>query len=201
MTQEVADRAFMPFFTTKEVGQGTGLGLSVVHGFAQQSGGGVQIESSPGRGTTVRLDLPAAAPETPAVAANDDAVKKMPKGGRVLLVEDDVLVRASAAEALERLGYLVETAESAPVALRILERSPASTFDLVLSDVVMPDGISGAELAREVKLRWPGTRVLLTSGYAAETMQGRMALPEGVDLLGKPYSNADLVRAINKACA
>ncbi|MHB1204192.1 MAG: MHYT domain-containing protein [Rhodospirillaceae bacterium] len=194
MTPEVMKRAFDPFFTTKEVGKGTGLGLSMVYGFVKQSGGYARLYSEPGLGTTVKLYLPAverdgeagAAPAAE-VFAGDHA------GARILLVEDNDLLRQSVGGKLERLGYSVVTAETGALAITVLEEGGAT--DLVLTDVIMP-GMTGADLAREVQRRWPRTRILMTSGYTAAAVVGKVKMPPGVRLLSKPYTNAQLSEAV-----
>ena len=158
---------FEPFFTTKGVGKGTGLGLSQVYGFARQSGGGVQIFSEPGQGAEICIYLPplsiedAANAPIPAVAS-DHALMK---GGRVLLVEDDAGVAAIALEILEGFGLEVDWAETGDDALKFLN---ADRFDVMLTDVVMPGGMSGIELAHAAALERPHLRIALTSGYIGE---------------------------------
>jgi CheY-like chemotaxis protein len=198
MPRDVLDRAFVPFFTTKEVGKGTGLGLSMVYGFVKQSGGHAQIYSEVGLGTVVKIYLPVLGgsnsadtrPEAVAVQANNGS-------GHILLVEDDPIVRQSISNKLTRLGYRVATAETAHDAIVALVAMPH--FDLVFSDVVMPGAMNGADLIREVQQRWPGIKVLLTSGYTETTALGKIKLPENVKLLSKPYSNAELSQAIEDA--
>jgi CheY-like chemotaxis protein len=187
MTKEVAERVFEPFYTTKEVGKGSGLGLSMVYGFIKQSNGHVSIHSQPGLGTTVRMYLPQMVSkllqfsEKPGV---DDAA--LPRGAEsVLVVEDDPFVRSLAVMRLKSLGYAVVTAVDAKDALRKL-RSDAR-IDVLFSDIVMPGGTNGwelAELARQIR---PGLPVLLTSGYALETLVKQGRLQQGAVVLTKPY--------------
>ena len=184
MPPEVLARVFEPFFTTKEVGKGTGLGLAQVYGFLRQCGGGVAIDSVEGRGTTVSLYLPAtdeaATPAALVVAPSRDALK----GVRVLLVEDDPAVREIADGLLRDLGCAVTTAENGASALEALEEGVA--FDLLMSDIVMPGGISGVDLARSVSANRPDMAVLLTTGYAGDRMDVAPAdLPWPV--LRKPF--------------
>ena len=186
MAPEVVSRVFEPFFTTKEIGKGSGLGLAQVYGFARQSGAVVRIDTAPGCGTTVALCFPrsrrdpadtrAAAPAEPQPAAPSP-------GGRVLLVEDDDEVAVLVGEMLDQLGFGVTRAASAAAALDVLADDAA--LDLVVSDVMMPGGMNGVELAREVRRRWPSLPVLLTTAYA-EAAQ-RLAEEEGITLLAKPY--------------
>ncbi|MEO9062926.1 MAG: ATP-binding protein, partial [Burkholderiaceae bacterium] len=196
MTPDVLAHVFEPFFTTKEIGKGTGLGLSQVYGFAKQSGGFVTIDSAPRHGTTVRIHLPRSRePKTgSAVVAG---VTTLERGkGLVLLVEDDADVRATASAMLRDLGYGVREAATAQVALSIIDDGEA--VDLVFSDVIMPDGMSGIELARELARRASAPRMLLTSGYTAQRI-----IPEELDgqlrLLRKPYTQPDLSLAIREA--
>jgi signal transduction histidine kinase len=169
MPPEVLARVFEPFFTTKDVGKGTGLGLAQVYGFLRQSGGGVSIDSVEGRGSTVALYLPATAmdvsaavpePVAPVVASTDLT------GTRVLLVEDDPAVRAIAEGVLLDLGCSVVTALDGVNALAILERE--ARFDLLMSDIIMPGGVSGVDLAHLAAARDPAMAILLTTGYAGE---------------------------------
>jgi PAS domain S-box-containing protein len=187
MTKEVAERVFEPFYTTKEVGKGSGLGLSMVYGFIKQSNGHVSIHSQPGLGTTVRMYLPQMVSrllqfsEKP---GDDDAA--LPRGAEsVLVVEDDPFVRSLAVMRLKSLGYAVITAVDAKDALRKL-RSDAK-IDVLFSDIVMPGGTNGwelSELARQIR---PGLPVLLTSGYALETLVKQGRLQQGAVVLTKPY--------------
>ena len=185
-------RVFEPFFTTKEVGKGTGLGLSQVYGFARSSGGETAIESELGQGTTVRLTLPRSMkPLTPAAAPPDGRPPKT--DGRVLLVEDDDAVAEGVGHMLRDLGYSYVRASGGAEALRRLERGEA--FDLVLTDMVMPGGVDGLTLAREVRKRLPDLPVLLTTGYSetAATASG-----EAFELLPKPYRLNALSAAIER---
>jgi PAS domain S-box-containing protein len=203
MTPEVIARAFEPFFTTKETGKGTGLGLSQVYGFAKQSGGFVTIESSQGtdgqrRGTIVRIFLPrtdarkaAAAPAAPAGAP------VLEGHGVVLVVEDDADVRATASGMLRDLGYVVHAAKTGRSALAFVAagRPPV---DLVFSDVIMPDGMSGVDLAHALDTLKPGLPVLLTSGYTAQRCAAEPAAEER-PLLRKPYTQPELSQAVRAA--
>ena len=206
MDAATLERAFEPFFTTKDVGKGSGLGLSMIYGFVKQSKGHVRIYSEPGLGTTVRLYLPRAVAEdgagapVPAHAAADAAAER--GSGRILLVEDDALVRENSAAQLTSLGYAVVAVGSAPEALAVLEKDAA--FDLLFTDIVMPGGMNGRALAeRALKLR-PGLPVLYTSGYTENAIVHHGRLDRGVELLAKPYRRQDLaakVRAVLAAAA
>jgi signal transduction histidine kinase/CheY-like chemotaxis protein len=200
MPPEVVSRVFEPFFTTKDVGKGSGLGLAQVYGFATQSGGAVRIDTAVGRGTTIALLLPRSdgAPPVERDRAADARDGRAPPGamaGHVLLVEDDDEVAALVAEMLNQLGLEATRAGSAAAALGALANGRA--VDLVFSDVMMPGGMSGVDLAREVKRRRPGLPVLLTSGFAEAARAGAEA--EGVSLLPKPYRLEDLAAAARDA--
>jgi PAS domain S-box-containing protein len=197
MSGEVMAKAFDPFFTTKDPGQGTGLGLSQVYGFIKQSAGHVKIYSEPGEGTTVKLYLPrlsaAAADETlhdlPATHASGIAEK-------ILIVEDDADVRVFTAEVLQALGYRVATAEDALSALRVLEREP--DLDLLFTDVGLPNGVNGRQLADEIKQRRPSIKVLFTTGYARNAIVHHGRLDPDVELLVKPFTQAALAQKVRE---
>jgi PAS domain S-box-containing protein len=194
MPPEVIARAFEPFFTTKEVGKGTGLGLSMVYGFIRQSGGDATIEAEVDKGTTIKLYLPISA-KPAAAEAQDFETAVAGKGMRVLLVEDDDYVAASISMRLTRLHHHVVRASNAAEALSMLQRG--SQFDVLLSDVVMPGIMSGLDLAAEVRRRWPGMRVIVSSGYhEALVGESRASLPTGIGVLLKPYSAEELRRAL-----
>jgi PAS domain S-box-containing protein len=196
MSKEVQDRAFEPFFTTKEVGAGSGLGLSMVYGFAKQSGGHASIYSEPGHGTTVRVYLPqAAAPES---AADIDPAGKRPDryrahGETVLVVEDEPRVRRITISRLEDLGYRVLDAPNGPSALAVLDSHPE--IDLLFTDMVMPAGMTGADLAIAARAKRPEIKVLFTSGYAEPDVVERGQAAEA-GWLRKPYSALDLARTL-----
>lgn len=196
MTEEVQARAFEPFFTTKGVGRGSGLGLAQVYGFARQSGGSVAIESIPGRGTTVTLLLPRAAtvPDASPRHLLDFGREAPASAGEMLLVEDDDEVAALVGEMARGLGYAVTRAASGEAALGALAN--ARRIDIVFSDVMMPGGMNGIELARELRRRRPHLPVLLTSGYAAGVQA--QAEAEGVEILPKPYGLKDFAQALER---
>ena len=189
MSPEVASRVFEPFFTTKPLGQGTGLGLSMLYGFVKQSGGHVRLDTAPGRGTTVRLYLPRH--HRTAEGASDDAPDPAAAhgaGGTVMLVEDEQLVRDLAAEALETLGYRVLQAPDGEAALRVLRS--AGRVDLLVTDVGLP-GMNGRQLADAARERRPGLKVLFITGYAhtaAPDGASADALEPGMALIGKPFA-------------
>jgi two-component system, NtrC family, sensor kinase len=187
---DILPRVFEPFFTTKEVGAGTGLGLSQVHGFAHQSGGAVDIESSPGHGTSVRIFLPAV--PAPAKIADTPVPNHVHRAtGTVLVVEDDIDVADLAAGLLQRCGFTVKLAYRALAALDLLRRG--EKVDLIFSDVLMPDGISGIELAEEVRSRFPTVPVLLATGYSDVATD---AIAKGLPIITKPYRTRDLCNCV-----
>jgi PAS domain S-box-containing protein len=189
MPQEVIERAVEPFFTTKQAGRGTGLGLSMVYGFARQSEGHLEIESEIGRGTTVRLYLRRAVQAAAQAAPGEGA--EMPRGTEtVLVVDDDPEVRRLAVRQLRSLGYRVLEASEAVGALAILDGP--EPVDLMFSDVIMPGRVTARELAEEAQRRRPGLPVLFTSGHAHGTAAGQDHLPDGAQLLPKPYRKRDL---------
>jgi CheY-like chemotaxis protein len=199
MAPEVVSRVFEPFFTTKDIGKGSGLGLAQVYGFATQSGGAVRIDTAVGRGTTIALLLPRSGEAPPAERPPlvDAGAEQAPgaMAGHVLLVEDDDEVAALVAEMLGQLGLEATRASSAAAALGALANGRA--VDLVFSDVMMPGGMNGVDLAREVKRRRPGLPVLLTTGYAEAAK--REAEAEGIALLPKPYRLEELAAAARDA--
>ncbi|WP_339915581.1 PAS domain S-box protein [uncultured Brevundimonas sp.] len=193
MPPEVIARVFEPFFTTKAVGKGTGLGLSQVYGFARQSGGTARISSSVGKGTDIHIYLPPLRDRTQVLAEPTTGLARaMPSGRRLLLVEDDVGVAAVAVELLQALGLIVQAVETAPEALKRLK---VERFDVMLSDVVMPGGMTGIELARTCAADYPEMRIILTSGYAGDDVDE--ALTDAPwPFLRKPYSADQLSRIL-----
>ncbi|WP_315785833.1 MULTISPECIES: response regulator [unclassified Bradyrhizobium] len=201
MTDEVRLRVFEPFFTTKDVGKGSGLGLAQVYGFVKQSRGTVSIESELGRGTTIALYLPRSAHAASGHQQHlIDLHRPRPRHrdeGRVLLVEDDEEVAALVSEMLRQLGFEVTRAASAAAALGALADGRA--VDLVFSDVMMPGGMNGVELAREIQRRRGDMPILLTSGYSGAAVHA--AREAGVRILPKPYRIDELAAAIDAAKA
>jgi len=188
---EVLPRVFEPFFTTKEVGKGTGLGLSQVYGFARQSGGAASITTSARRGTAVTLFLPLSS-ERPAQPHKDSkAARAVPAAGTVLLVEDNAEVAEVGRVYFEQLGYKVCLASSAQAGLDVLEKQ--SNIDIVFSDILMPGGMNGLELADRVRRQFPDIPMLLTTGYSSS---GQDAVRRGFQVLQKPYDLAGLERAL-----
>ena len=197
MPADVLQRAFEPFFTTKPPGKGTGLGLSTIYGFLQSIGGTATIYSEDGRGTTVNLYLPrhAAGVPKPALQVRDQIPPA--EGEAVLLVEDNAEVREVTHRRLEDLGYRVIESDSGPDAIEKLRAG--ADVQLVLSDVVMPGGMSGIDVATVVAAEWPAIKLLLTSGYAEDILRDRDVEPERFRILRKPYSRAELAQALRRA--
>ncbi len=193
MDAETLAKAFEPFFTTKAVGKGTGLGLSQVYGFARQTGGGLEIESEPGKGTTVRLLLPASRDEVRAVMSPVARARRRPL--TVLLVEDDVVVGDTVEAMLNELGHTVLRADNADAALEIAGREPR--IGLVLTDVIMPGGKTGVDLGAALTGLRPGLPIVLSSGYTGEALAQAEAAPW--PLLRKPYSIEGLATALAHA--
>ena len=192
MSPDVLARAFEPFFTTKEVGKGTGLGLSTVYGFATQSDGHVTIDSEPGQGTAVKLFLPrfieAGAEEE---QATETKMVRPGNGQRILLVEDQPDLRSHVEKVLTKMGYLVTAAEHGKEALSLIDRG--MKFDLLFTDVIMPGGINGQQLAEEVRKLDPRMKVLFTSGYPAFAFEHLMLDEiDSIRLLKKPYRSTEL---------
>ena len=195
MVPEVREHAFEPFFTTK--GAGSGLGLSMVYGFVKQSGGHIHLESELGHGTTVRIYLPAH--EAATASASRDAAGAEPEASRhetVLIVEDDARVRRTSVRRLRELGYRIIEAENGPGALDILERG--DHVDILFTDVVMPGGMSGVDLARAARQRRPKLGVLFTSGYAELADIRKAMMTENAVWLAKPYTNSDLAAKLRE---
>jgi CheY-like chemotaxis protein len=196
MTSDTIARAFEPFFTTKSEGKGTGLGLSQVYGWVKQSGGHIKIYSELDHGTTIKLYLPRARigslPEAPS-RLHEPVTRGHEK---ILLVEDNPNVRRTVVRQLRQLGYVTIEAEDGEAALATVERGVE--FDLLLTDVVMPGGMNGYELAEKVKEVRPDARILFTSGYT-ELAEANRDMSRIGPLISKPYSRQDLGRAIRAA--
>jgi CheY-like chemotaxis protein len=196
MPPEIRERIFEPFFTTKDVGQGSGLGLSMIFGFIKQSGGHVTIYSEDGEGTTVKLYLPRSA-ETESIERKimtDEA--PVARGETVLVVEDDSDVRTLAVALLSSLGYQIMEAATGAAALRQLDST--TRVHLLLTDVMMPGGMSGTELAAEASRRVPGIQVLYMSGYTENAILHHGRLDVDAELLQKPFGRAGLAQAVRR---
>jgi len=196
MSPEVRRRAVEPFFTTKEVGKGSGLGLSMVYGFAQQSGGDLRIESDVGIGARITLVLPKAAAPAASVAAPQRSAEAPVQPMRVLVVDDDAMVREALCLHLSSAGFQTEAAEDGPTALAMIEAG--LSFDLLLTDMVMPRGMTGLALAEHLRASRPGTRVIISTGYVEDELPD--AGPNWL-LLRKPYTSEELFAAMRRAVA
>jgi PAS domain S-box-containing protein len=196
ISPDALPRLFEPFFTTKEVGKGSGLGLSMVYGFVKQSGGHIRVYSEPGEGTSFKLYFP----RLHAV----DAPVRLDRFGReiaggtetILVVEDDALVRQNVIVQLKALGYRVLDAPAGPQALDLLHRNPG--IDLLFTDIIMPSGMNGRELADAARALRPGLKVLFTSGYTENAIVRHGRLDPGIELLNKPYRREQLAEKVRK---
>jgi CheY-like chemotaxis protein len=201
MSQETIEKAFEPFFTTKEAGRGTGLGLSQVYGFIKQSSGHIKIYSELAEGTTVKLYLPRAeAPDADETEVRN--VQPLPSQSRseaILVVEDNDLLAASVATMLRDQGYRVVTASNAAAALQLLDTNPE--VRLLFTDVGLPGGMNGRQLADEARRRLPGLLVLFTTGYTRNAIIHHARLDPGVELIGKPFTYTALAARIQRVLA
>jgi two-component system, cell cycle sensor histidine kinase and response regulator CckA len=198
MSDEVKARAFEPFYTTKDVGQGTGLGLSTGYGIIKQSGGHLSVYSEPGRGSTFKVYLPQAEPQTK-TSLQRMVSPDLPRGTEtILLVEDDPALREMAASLLGRLGYTVLAAANGVEALSLRQQRSTGHIDLLFTDVVMPH-MSGGELADRLRSISPHTRILFTSAYAQNAVVHQGALNQGVALLQKPFTPSALAHRLREA--
>jgi CheY-like chemotaxis protein len=198
MTPETLAHLFEPFFTTKEVGKGTGLGLASVHGIVHQNNGWINVESTLGRGSTFRMYFPILTqPAAPAAVAGSTA--PWPRGCEtILLVEDETIVRQIATTLLQRLGYRVLAATDGPHALRLWAKHSAE-IDLLFSDMVMPGGLNGRQLADQLRLSKPDLKILLASGYSNVNVDAAAGDDEDLVFLAKPFES-DLLAATVRRC-
>jgi signal transduction histidine kinase len=197
IAQAMIDKVFEPFFTTKDVGKGSGLGLSMVYGFVKQSNGHIKIYSEEGHGTSVKLYLPQAA-GVPEVSATEASIAAGDQGDEsILIVEDDALVREYVVTQIRRFGYRTLAASNAAEALAVMDGP--ERIDLLFTDVIIPGGMNGRQLATEALRRRPGLKVLYTSGYTENAIVHHGRLDAGVLLLPKPYISSDLARLIRTA--
>ncbi len=199
MSRETMEKAFEPFFTTKPTGMGTGLGLSMVYGFAKQSGGHIKIYSEVGEGTTIKLYFPRLAEQRDLPDWTDQdrtPSKERPKGGNetILLVEDDEEVKRFASETLRDLGYTVHTAPEGAIALKLLDDTPQ--IQMLFTDVILPNGMNGRQLADEARRRRPDLKVLFATGYTRNAIIHHGRLDADVELLTKPFSADGLARKV-----
>jgi CheY-like chemotaxis protein len=186
---------FEPFYTTKEMGKGTGLGLATVHGIVEQNGGFINVYSEPGHGTTFKVYLPRVRGSGAAAAPAPGAVDHGGTG-TVLVVEDEDAVRRLTAAILESIGFNVVVAASPAEAIELCERDELR-IDLVLTDVVMP-GMSGKQLRDHLERLRPGIKVLFSSGYTANVIAHHGILEEGVHFIAKPFGVAELARKLRE---
>jgi PAS domain S-box-containing protein len=197
MSPELRARSMEPFFTTKDPGKGTGLGLSMVHGFAKQSGGHVKIYSEVGFGTTVNLFLPRVLGAQLAASESEESAATTNQGNEtILVVDDNIEVRATACMQLTELGYRVIEAGDGKSALEILGN--ATTIDLVFSDVVMPGGMTGFDLARNVYRDHPEIKMLLVTGFAGAVLRQHLEVGESMPMLRKPYRRDELAARVRQ---
>jgi signal transduction histidine kinase/CheY-like chemotaxis protein len=197
MSEAVKTRVFDPFFSTKGIGQGTGLGLSTCYGIIKQSGGHISVYSEPGRGTTFKIYLPQAEPPAKIPIERLDS-PDLPRGMEsILLVEDDPALREMAATLLRRLGYAVLTAANGVEALSVKHEQSSGHIDLLFTDVVMPH-MSGKELADRTRALYPQTKILFTSAYTENAIVHQGVLDKGVALLQKPFTPSALARKVRE---
>jgi CheY-like chemotaxis protein len=197
MEEATLKRIFEPFFTTKEAGKGTGLGLATVHGIVAQHRGWVEVESAPGQGTTFRVFLPSMVEATEPVAPV--APREELRRGRetVLLVEDDAKVRRSVCQALQALGYRVYEAANGQDAVRLWQEVGVQV-QLLLTDMVMPEGMTGLELVESLQALKPGLKAIISSGYSAEIVQAGVPSEKGIVYLPKPYATKTLAEIVRQ---
>lgn len=197
MSTSVRNQVFDPFYTTKESGRGTGLGLSMVYGFAKQSGGTVTVYSEEGIGTTINIYLPKYEPvqtfEKPNIS---DSYMTSINGESILVVEDDDRVRRLVLTQLQTFGYKTLEASNAKEAMKIIEKD--SAIDLVFTDLIMPGGMSGYEMSKEIRKRYPDIAIVLTSGYAEELVNPENFTKFGLNVLRKPYRQMDLAQTMRE---
>jgi CheY-like chemotaxis protein len=197
MSKETLERVFEPFFTTKPRGKGTGLGLAMVYGFVKQSGGAVRVYSEPGYGTAVTFYLRLAKDAATPVAAAMAAPARRKRGGKVLVVDDNQELVEIAMAYLAEMGYTAYQAADGASALAVVEEH--RDIDLMVTDIIMPGGMNGAELARKVREALPNIKIVYSSGFPADTLAERsMPLVDGY-LLYKPYQLSEFGAAIRQA--
>ncbi|MDT0175924.1 ATP-binding protein [Enterobacter sp. BRE11] len=194
MTPEVREQVFEPFFTTKETGSGSGLGLSMVYGFVRQSGGQIEIDTAPGQGTTVRLLLPRAPESAASSSPAQPVAPPTPRDKLVLVLDDEPAVRQTLCEHLHQLGYVTLECASGEEALALLRQTP--DIDLLISDLMLPGGLNGAEVIRQAQQQWPQLATLLISGQDLRLQPVALPLCER---LAKPWQGAQLAQALARA--
>ena len=202
MEPTVLARIFEPFFTTKNIGEGTGLGLATVYGVVQQHEGWVEVTSTPGCGTTFQVFLPALATDVANHTVEENNVVAhdlvSSQGESILLVEDEPFLRETTALVAMRAGYRVTQASDGPSALKAWSES-ARPFDLLLTDVMMPNGLTGIQLAAQLRTSHAAVKVIFSTGYSEELLRTGAATVPGAHLLSKPYTCAQLLIAVDQA--
>jgi len=188
-------RIFEPFFTTKAVGKGTGLGLATVYGIVKQHEGWIEVESEVGKGTTFKIFLPKSS--KPAGATTDTTFHPLKRWGdeKILLVEDEAALRGLASKLLQKQGYQIVEAASGVEALEVWEQHNGA-FDLLLTDMVMPGGVNGRELAEQLLAEKPDLKVIFTSGYSTDMVGKNFVLEEEINFLPKPYPPKALIQIV-----
>jgi CheY-like chemotaxis protein len=197
MPKEIVERIFDPFFTTKPLGKGTGLGLSMVHGFVRQSGGQVRVNSEVGQGTTICLYLPRYHGEmTGNEDSQDPTISPSGAGETVLVIDDEPTVRMLIIEVLEEAGYTALEAHDGPSGLSILQSD--ARIDLLITDVGLPGGMNGRQVADAARVTRPGLKVLFVTGFAENAAVGNGHLEPGMEVMTKPFVMADLAHKISE---
>jgi CheY-like chemotaxis protein len=197
MKPEILRRVFEPFFTTKEVGKGTGLGLATVYGIIDQHHGWIEVNSEVGKGTTFRIFLPEAEKKSAKQEKATQKVVVQSGNETILLVEDEGALRELARAVLEQYDYRVLEAGSGVQALKVWE-THKEEIDMLLTDMVMPEGMTGRDLAERLQAEKPGIRVLYSSGYSPDVVGGYFKLPENSFFLAKPYHPPKLAQAVRE---
>ena len=197
ISPEVLPRIFEPFFTTKEPGKGTGLGLATVYGIVKQHQGWIEVESLVGRGTIFRVFLPAGSRTVTSAAEPGTSRAERGRSETILIAEDEPALRRLAARILGNFGYDVLEAGSGVEAIQVWKQH-GEKVDLLLTDLVMPDGMTGRELAKQMQTRDSGLKVIYTSGYSPETKETTFVFREGANFLQKPYPPAQLAEFVRR---
>jgi CheY-like chemotaxis protein len=197
--KDILERIFDPFFTTKPTGEGTGLGLSMVHGFVRQSGGQVRVYSEPGAGTTMCLYLPRYVGEVEADVVQHPAAPGVGSGETVLVIDDEPTIRMLIADVLTEAGYRVVEAQDGPSGMRIVQSG--QRLDLLITDVGLPGGMNGRQIADAARTDRPGLKVLFITGFAENAAIGAGHLPAGMEVITKPFQVTDLASKVSEIIA